>query len=106
MRKMIVLAIFFCMLLSTLTTGIAGEATNNQIKSAEIDQTSEELHTYGPQMSDQIEIIYPEAGYLYLYQLNPIQMPIVTNLNLGMAVVIGRSLTIKTAENDFHYGKR
>ena len=105
MKKMIVLAIFSCMLLSTLTTGIAGEATNNQIKLDEIDQTIEDFHTYEPQMSDQIEIIYPEAGYLYLYQLNPIQMPIVTNLNLGMAVVIGRSLTVKTAENDFHYAK-
>jgi hypothetical protein len=93
------------MLLSTLTSGIAGANVDNKIKPDTSDITIEEYHSTEPQMNDQIEIIYPSPGYLYLYQLNPIQMPIVTNLNLGIAVVIGRNLPVETAENNCHYAK-
>ena len=93
------------MLLSTFTTGFAIASVDIENNLNEKDLKTDFSNSPEAQLSDQIEIIYPEPGYLYLYQLNPIQMPIVTNLNLGIAVVIGRTLTVETMENDFYYAK-
>lgn len=43
-----------------------------------------------------IDIVSPLPGFLYLFQLRAIQMPINNALNLGLSVVIGRELVIQT----------
>jgi hypothetical protein len=43
-----------------------------------------------------IDIVSPMPGFLYLFQLQAIQMPISNALNLGFSVVIGRDLVIET----------
>ena len=43
-----------------------------------------------------IEIVSPAEGYLYLFQLQPIPMPLLRALDLGYSVVVGRSLVIDT----------
>ena len=53
----------------------------------------------------QIEINYPKEGYLYLFKLKPIKMPLSSALGLNHAVVIGRSLDIDTSSSDIHHAK-
>lgn len=52
-----------------------------------------------------IEITYPESGYLYLFKLRPIKMPLSSALGLGYSVVIDRSLHIDTYSNEIHHVK-
>ena len=50
-----------------------------------------------------IEIITPESGYLYLFKLQPIKMPISNALGLDHSVVIGQSLVIDTDSVNIHH---
>lgn len=50
-----------------------------------------------------VEIISPEPGYLYLFKLRPIKMPLSSALGLGYSVVVDRSLVVDTdSENIDH----
>lgn len=93
------------MLLSTMVSGVVSASQQN---SEQIPQEITYVNSENPieQLTeDNLQITSPEPGFLYLYQLQPIQMPISTSLNLGIAVVIGRSLQIETAPNSYDHAK-
>ena len=52
-----------------------------------------------------IEIVTPASGYMYLFKLDPIRLPIVSILNLGFSVVVDRSLVIDTNSEDIDHVK-
>jgi hypothetical protein len=52
-----------------------------------------------------ITIISPEKGYLYLFKLKPMRLPLAGTLGLGYAVVIGPNLNVETKYNDIHHSK-
>lgn len=64
-------------------------------------------HRFLPEASgdSQIDIVSPEAGYLYLFKLRPFKLPIASALGLNYAVVVGRSLTIDTTSSEIHHAK-
>ncbi|MBN1280419.1 MAG: hypothetical protein JXA00_02090 [Candidatus Thermoplasmatota archaeon] len=53
----------------------------------------------------EIHIITPAAGYIYLFKLQPMKLPIAGVLGLQHAVVVGRSLTIDTDATDIHHAQ-
>ena len=52
-----------------------------------------------------VDIIDPESGYIYLFKLKPIRMPIVSALNLGYSIVVDRNLEIVTASEEVDHVK-
>ncbi len=56
-------------------------------------------------MDPSLSIVSPETGYLYLFKIQPIKMPLASMLGLNYAVVIGRSINLKTTYNDIHHVK-
>ncbi len=56
-------------------------------------------------MDPSLTIVSPQTGYLYLFKIQPIKMPLASMFGLNYAVVIGRSINLKTAYNDIHHVK-
>jgi hypothetical protein len=52
-----------------------------------------------------ITIISPAAGYLYLFKLQPIKMPIASLFGLKYAVVVGRNILLDTEWTNIHHIK-
>lgn len=56
-------------------------------------------------MDPSLTIVSPEAGYLYLFKIQPINMPLSSLFGANYAVVIGRGINLKTSYNDIHHVK-
>jgi len=104
-KKGIVYFVFVSLLFSTL----ASFSVNAEVNTSERTDEVFEVTTYNDlgvlDGDPHIEITYPESGYLYLFKLRPIQMPLSSALGLGYAVVIDRSLHIDTDSNEIHHVK-
>lgn len=109
MKKGLVVIIALSLLCSTLPVfGAIAERTTLERGDEYSDlstNTIRESRTTGLLGDPQIEITYPEPGYLYLFSLRPIKMPISSALGLGHAVVIGRGLNIDTISSEIHHAK-
>jgi hypothetical protein len=98
LRKKLAWLIIISMVISPLVSlGTIADFTEKQTT---VQQGSVQ-HTYSADpkatsSNPEITIVSPKAGCLYLFKLQPINMPIPTILGLNYAVVIGRSLTIDT----------
>ena len=106
MKKGKVLLIIVCLFCSTLVSlgDVAGEDTQDPGDKLVDDEKKNNIGILD-EGDPHIEIISPEVGYLYLFKLQPIKMPLSSSLNLGYAVVIDRSLQIDTQSNDIHHVK-
>jgi hypothetical protein len=52
-----------------------------------------------------VTIVSPAAGYLYLFQIQPIKMMFASLFGLRYAVVVGRGVNLDTVSNDIHHVK-
>ncbi len=106
MKKGIIYFVFVSLLLSTL----AAFSVNAEVNTSERVDEAFEVTTYDNlgvlgNGDPHIEITYPEPGYLYLFKLRPIQMPISSALDLGYSVVVNRNLNIATDSDEIHHVK-
>ncbi len=72
------------------------------IKEKNIEDLSDNLPI---EIEPGLEIIDPQSGYLHLFKLSPIKMPLANLLGLEYSVVIGRNLKIDTNSNDIYQVK-
>jgi len=109
LKKGLVLIIVISFLCSTMASfgAIAEPTTLDKRDDSSSLTTNSASHSGIPGYlgEPQIEITYPEPGYLYLFSLRPIKMPISSALGLKHAVVIGRGLNIDTNSNEIHHAK-
>ena len=103
-NKLLLLCIvtLLCSPMASVGAYNAGEIQTN-------DNDSTTTHFYAPFKSMNsnplLTIQSPAAGYLYLFKLQPIQMPLASMLGLNYAVVIGRSINLKTNDSDIDHVK-
>jgi hypothetical protein len=95
--------------ITLLFSPIASVGANNasEIHTNENDRTVTNFYTpFKPLNSNpSLTIDAPAPGYLYLFKLQPIQMPLVSMAGLNYAVVIGRSINLKTNDSDIDHVK-
>ncbi|MEM0466627.1 MAG: hypothetical protein QXX20_03360 [Candidatus Thermoplasmatota archaeon] len=106
MKKRVVGGILFCLvflMFSTPYRAAVFHPTQYELLSDQPEQPivvqSQRSATVGLQSS--LVITYPVAGQLYLFRLRPMKLPNI--FHLGLAVVVGRSLTIDTESVDVHH---
>ncbi len=106
MEKRIVWFVVISLFCSTVISfGVIAEVNSNEKKDKVIEKTTFENNVGVIGEDPSIEIISPESGYLYLFKLRPIKMPISSALELGHSVVIGQSLVIDTDSENIHHVK-
>jgi hypothetical protein len=107
LKKNIVLLIVISLVCSPIVSigaiGYTAEKQTNPIITSENHQ--QYTTTTNANGDPSINIVSPTAGYLYLFKTQPIKMTLVSILGLGYAVVIGRSINLKTVYNDVHHVK-
>ncbi len=104
MRKKIVLLIVISLVCSPMVS-LTTIGLETQQDTATQSATDQQQNTAARTITNPgITIESPKAGYLYLFKLPPIKLGFVSTL-LGYAVVIGRSVNLKTANNDIHHSK-
>ena len=82
------------------------DATEQQAESLDLPVNEQRLTTPVPLNDDpSITIVSPAAGYLYLFKLQAIKMPIASLFGLGYAVVVGRTLLLDTEYANIHHIK-
>lgn len=106
MRKKITWLTIICLVCSSMIS-VGAIAETVEKKTDHLISDNEYLNNNPiPINSDpSIKIISPAAGYLYLFKLQPIQMPLANMLGLGYTVVIGRNILVDTECNDIHHVK-
>ncbi len=96
---------FFISVIASSHSGVASVYTDEK---QNIDQfntmvpnvdTSPEIVSQDPVF----EIIYPQAGFLYVFHLQPLKLP--NYFHLGCAVVVGRTLVVETNSQQIHHAK-
>ena len=107
MKKGIVLAIILLLISSAFVSfSVPAESTLSVKKeeSSTIPVEREPVSEAQPLGGDpQLQIVHPEEGNLYLFNLQPIKAPFATAF--GYAMVIGRSFNIDTLSTDIHHAK-
>jgi hypothetical protein len=94
------------MCLPMMSLGTFAHQTEKQLEAAATSVTDQQQNTVALTQSDPaITIESPAAGYLYVFKLPPIKMALASALGLGYAVVIGRSINLKTEYNEIHHTK-
>ncbi len=89
-----------------ISIGAFGDTAQKQTNHFITSENQQQYTSSSEVNSDQsITIVSPAAGYLYLFKTQPIKMPFVSMLGLGYAVVIGRSINLKTIYNDIDHVK-
>ena len=97
MKKKIVWFVIVSLLCSTaISFSVLAEVNSFETTEEALGETtlSNDLGVIGD--DPHVEIISPEQGYLYLFKLQPIKMPISSALDLDYSVVVGRSLVVDT----------
>jgi len=102
-KKIAWCVVFILVSSSILSMGInaspnsAQEASSNTLLQ---EKTNTPSQTYG---NPQIQITSPNPGFLYVFKLRPIRMPLASIFQYS--IVVGRSLQIDTTESDIHHAK-
>lgn len=106
LRKKIVLLLIISILCTpVVSVGAYDYTIENQTESLPSLDYQEHRIPTKVSMDPSLSIVSPETGYLYLFKIQPIQMPLASMFGLNYAVVIGRSINLKTAYNDIHHVK-
>lgn len=106
MKKKIVWLVVISMFFSTTLSFSVLAETNSFYTNDEVileEPSGDNIGSLGDDAN--IEITSPEPGYLYLFKLRPIRMPIASALGLGHSVVIDRNLEIETETENVHHVK-
>lgn len=92
------------MLFSTINVYASTTQDDTSLENSFISESKPEIVQLEREDSE-IHIIDPEAGYLYLFQVNPIRMPIASALGLNYAIIVNRNLHIETTTQEIHHVK-
>lgn len=89
-----------------LSMGSIADTIENQPESLNLPADEQRYTTPVPLDGDPtVTIVSPAAGYLYLFKLQPIKMPIASLFGLGYSVVVGRSILLDTEYTNIHHVK-
>ncbi|MFO7677288.1 MAG: hypothetical protein R6V50_02745 [Thermoplasmatota archaeon] len=103
MKKIVVLLVMICLIVSPLVSVGVGEEQLNEKASENQHKSTTSFNDVFFDNDPSIDVISPLPGYLYLFQLQPIEMPINNALNLGYSVVVGRNLVIETESEQVNH---
>lgn len=105
-KKIILLSVICMMCLPLVSQGISANRTEQQPSAFDQPRPPQERNAPTKASGEPtITIESPTAGYLYLFKLPPIKLSLVSALGLGYAVVIGRSINLKTEHTDIHHSR-
>ncbi len=106
LRKEIIILLIISILCSPIVSvGAYDYSTENQPESLPTLDNQEQRIPTKVSMDPSLSIVSPEAGHLYLFKIQPITMPLASMFGLNYAVVIGRSINLKTVYNNIHHVK-
>lgn len=107
LRKKIVSIIILGLVCSpVLSFGVFGYNTGKQNLIETVPTTQlQDITSHILNSDPSISITTPEAGYLYLFKLQPIKMTLASLFGFKYAVVVGRSINLDTEYTDIHHVK-
>ncbi len=107
MGKKLVYVVAVCLICSPLMS-IGAFAYSNETQGSSASTLLTQHQSSTPSAvggNSSITIVTPQAGYLYLFKLKPMKLPLASTLGLGYAAVIGSNLNINTVSSNIHHAK-
>jgi len=106
MKKQIIFLILLSLFFSVIAPGAVADISHQTMEEKSLSfQEEERYHNRLIQDDLTLEIVYPESGYLYLFSVQPIRLPLASAFGWKYSIVVGSHLMIDTASTSIHHAE-